>query len=617
MMLNRIWMRYPGTAGDAPGIIWFRLKKYFSGSCEFEYSADETAQIFCDGELVSAGPERGCPGYWYKQHVALELAPGEHTLTIRVLCFGPELTAHNQMSVQHGFFTTLEGDWKCFRETECRFFAPWPNWGVFPRIEAGEGFNYAAVNGGGGNWVKPERFADDRSLHDGELPSLLGGAITAFHREGELLKFDDYVTVYPEYRFTGKGSVEIRWGETGYLSSVFSRHTLKGEKGTRTGNFRVGDFDRYELSGGETVVADFQYRCGRYVEFRFSGDVQLRGCSFRNAGYPYQFKIAPEMFPEKYRAAIKMAMRTLECCSYDTFMDCPYYERLMYIGDARMEALAAYAAAGDGKLARKALRFFAQSQQPDGAILARYPAKVPQVISSFIPVFILMLNDYFEFSGDREFVNELLPAARKAAEYILSTRRDDGLIYPSGWHFIDWQWPSHGVPYGVDTDGTSSEMNLLAALALQKLSALERCAGDAAAAAGFASECEKLTAAIKNCYYDEKLQMIADDKAHVFYSEHAQVLMLLLNDDMPQLLSALKRDEFKTVCGIYFSHYYLEVCRKYGLKKLFEARLEQWSELAALNLLTLPEEFSFPRSDCHAWGSHILYHLNAVRKEWF
>ena len=38
------------------------------------------------------------------------------------------------------------------------------------------------------------------------------------------------------------------------------------------------------------------------------------------------------------------------------------------------------------------------------------------------------------------------------------------------------------------------------------------------------------------------------------------------------------------------------------------ARLEQWYELENLGLKTLPEEFCFPRSDCHAWSSHILYH---------
>ena len=36
-----------------------------------------------------------------------------------------------------------------------------------------------------------------------------------------------------------------------------------------------------------------------------------------------------------------------------------------------------------------------------------------------------MLNDYFEFSGDREFVNELLPAARKAAEEAAKKAQDE------------------------------------------------------------------------------------------------------------------------------------------------------------------------------------------------
>lgn len=601
-------MCYPGSDG-APGIIWFRLKKNLPAECDFEYSADENAQIFCDGEMIACGPEAGCPEYWYKQRVHLEVVPGEHTLSVRLLCFGKELTAHNQMSVRHGFYTTLDGDWECFRETDCRFFAPWPNWGVYPRIETGINFNFTAVNGDGGKWVTPEYFIDTRELHTGEVPSLLGAEEKNFHREGDLLKFDDYVTVIPTYRFSGKGSVEIRWGETGYLSSTFSRHTLKGEKGKRDGNFRVGEFDRYELPGGETVIADYQYRCGRYAEFRFTGDVQLSGCSFRTVGYPYKFYALPEKLPEKYRKIAEMAKRTLECCSHDTFIDCPYYERLMYLGDARMEALAAYAASGDSSLARKALRFFALSQRPDGAILARYPAKIPQIISSFIPVYVLMLHDCFEFTGDEKFIRELLPSAEKALKYLMASCKEDGLIYPEGWHFIDWQWPLRGVPFSFADDGTSSIINLLTALALQKLSDLERNVGNVETAAELAAACEKMVSAIKRCYYDKERGMIADDKAHLFYSEHAQVLMLQLKDDMPELLTALEHDEFKTVCGIYFSHYYLEVCRKYGCRKLFEARLEQWCELANFNLRTLPEEFSFPRSDCHAWGSHILYHL--------
>ena len=41
---------------------------------------------------------------------------------------------------------------------------------------------------------------------------------------------------------------------------------------------------------------------------------------------------------------IPVALRTLEMCSHDTSMDCPYYERLNYVGDTRLQSLVAYAA---------------------------------------------------------------------------------------------------------------------------------------------------------------------------------------------------------------------------------------------------------------------------------
>ena len=50
----------------------------------------------------------------------------------------------------------------------------------------------------------------------------------------------------------------------------------------------------------------------------------------------------------------------------------------------------------------------------------------------------------------------------------------------------------------------------------------------------------------------------------------------------------------------------MSMCRIYGLKELEKKRLEKFYKLTEENLVTLPEEFDAPRSDCHAWSSHIL-----------
>ena len=53
-----------------------------------------------------------------------------------------------------------------------------------------------------------------------------------------------------------------------------------------------------------------------------------------------------------------IAMRALQMCSHETYMDCPYYEQLQYVGDTRLEALITYALTSDDRLPRQALRTF-------------------------------------------------------------------------------------------------------------------------------------------------------------------------------------------------------------------------------------------------------------------
>ena len=602
------WMRLPGKSR----IALFRTEVEIpeSGELEFDYSADETCQWFADGNFVGSGPETGSPEYWYSEKLKLKLSPGKHILAARVLAFGADAAA-SQMSIRHGFACSLPGPWLCREMSGAEFSPPWPDWGSVPRIRLSAAYDPGWMTGRGDGWETPACFDDDRVLHGPELPSLLGNETTDYVYRDGLVQFDDYVCVWPTWQFSGQGTVAIRWGETGYLTEAFNRHNLKGEKGRRDGSFRVGNFDVFEVNGRLTFT-DLQWRAGRYAEIRCTGSARVEKMVFRRHGYPYRFHIDYEAMPERRRGVLHMAAHTLECCSHDRFMDCPFYERLTYIGDARIEALCAYAAADDDKLARKALRFFALSQKPSGAILSRYPAKIEQSIPSFAAIFILMLHDFMVWRKDPDFVREQLPAARKTADYLLGSRKPDGLLYPEGWNFIDWQWPNHGIPYGSEC-GTNSILNLLSVLALKNVAELEHFAGTSEQEKHYRTESENLFQKVSEIYYVPEKQLFADDKDHRFYSEHAQVLAML-SRSMPELWEGMRNETRLTPCGIYFSHYYLEACRKYGRNDLFDARFGLWCELEGLGLKTLPEEFSFPRSDCHAWSSHVLYHCLASDK---
>jgi hypothetical protein len=61
--------------------------------------------------------------------------------------------------------------------------------------------------------------------------------------------------------------------------------------------------------------------------------------------------------------------------------------------------------------------------------------------------------------------------------------------------------------------------------------------------------------------------------------------------------------------SIYFSHYLFEAFYKAQMPDLIYKRLGLWFELSRKGLKTVYEEPEPSRSDCHAWGSHVIYHI--------
>lgn len=557
---------------------------------EFEYSADEHAAFFLDGQWIGNGPERGCPQRWYLGHISVGIRPGPHTLTAWLYCFGKEWTTYAQMSIRHGLYvkekSALLKEWECALETGIGFEHPFPDWCAYPRVRVGKNYDQGLLRGKGGVWKKVEWFTDDRILHEPDLPPMRRQEIFPDSVNGSVKKFDHYVCVWCDYRFLGRGKVRIRWAETPYLAEEYDTVNLKGKKGNRDGSFFVGNFDEFELDG-ELEWHDYGWRSGHYTQILTEGNVSVES-RYYETGYPL-----PTLRTESPLEAA--ALETLQACSHETFMDCPHYEQLMYIGDSRIEALCVYSLTDDHRLPEKALRFFSLSQKPDGMILSRYPAKEEQIIPSFMTIYLLMVHDYWSIHGMNGFLQEIMPSARRVANYLADNLRN-GLLYLPGWNFIDWtkEW-KNGVP---EAHGTNCPLNWMAVYALQKMAEMD-------SSRNWKSISETIKEAIRRTYYIPEKNIFADDPEKKHFSEHSQVMALLAAPESG-IQEALCRNGLAE-CGICYSFYYLEACRLHRLDDLYEKRMAKYERLLQEGLTTLPEEFENPRSDCHAWSSHILY----------
>lgn len=629
-MTSQIWMRPYGWGITPPYLVIFRniFEITEPAILRFVYSADERATFFCDSKVIADGPPRGTVERWFSANVEIPLIPGKHVLTARLLAFGPALTAYGQMSIKPGLLVEdksgiLSPDWEYQLCLGCSFVGSKTDWGSYAHILIDEAFNWQALEGKGGKWEKPKYVNDPRPLESTPLPPMRCEEIHNYRQSGSFFCFDDYVCVYGDYIFSGTGEVRLRWAEPGYDTPTPPDGFPNNHKQGEPYPYFSGSGDRFLLNGQRIHWRDYWWHAGRTLEMTTRGNVNVESIRFFQTGYPWKLQRNLSVpSNERMTRLLHRSWKTLQACSFETLMDCAYYEQLQYISDSRLELLTLYELTDDLRLARNVLRQFAEGQYPSGMLPCRYPTKehisyqpnFGEYYSIHIPAFsafyIQMVHDYARHTGDEMLVRELLPATRRVAEFLLSCIGEDHLLHVPGWNFIDWldNWEG-GVPPG-GRNGEGCTLNLIFLLALKDLADLEKHFGSREAAREWELFAEKLSAVIRHTYFIQERGCFTENVTHSYVSEHAQVFALLALGETAVLPSLRKGDLDQ--CGIAFSFYYLEACRAFKLRDLFQVRLEKYLQIADQpDLRTIPEVFpggNWLRSDCHAWGAHILYH---------
>lgn len=612
-----LWMQ-PSRPVKTPAVVVFRTRFTLKAQTGFtlHYSADEHADLFLNGERLCAGPQRGTATRWFLETYRCTLGPGDYTLTARVLMFGKQWTAFAQHSLAMGFYADSElltSAWQWQEMTGVTWEKPFPDWAMYPHPQLSTAANHDILAGESGQWAPVVYREDNRPMQSRTLPALRYEPENAYKivsRNNSLLfVFDRYVCVWSDFRFAGKGTVTIRWAECLYAPGTFDKHDLSGEKGNRddsTGKEWIGNGTRIDLDGGSCHWHDFWWQAGRYMLLEFTGSATLVKATFHATGYPWQREWQLKTSSAELNQVLEMAWQTILMCSHDSFVDCPYFEQLHYVSDARLQALSTLVTTRDTALIHESLRTFAASQQPSGMIHSRTPSKMPQVIPSFALIYILMLNDVADWRG-RDECQPYIDCARKIMGFFANHAQDALLHFPGwthidtpewqdgdpAWNFVDWveQWPL-GVPPG------DCVINLFHLLALESMVRL-----DPERADDYERQAQVLSTAIRR-HYEVPGVGFADDQERTVFSEHAQALATLsphLPNYAPDIPGAAET-------SVSFSYYYLEATRKLRRHDLFAKRLAKWHALPASGLTTLPENFGRTRSDCHGWSSHIIHH---------
>lgn len=479
----------------------------------------------------------------------------------------------------------------------------------------------------------PIRSAHDLPDEHAAWDAILHGAgavtIPPYTLRRVILDLDDYVCATTRLTTTGGvgAVVRVSWAESLYADALTAWwdifHAQKGNRDAVEGKYYCGEGDLFHPDGGEgRVFENLWWKAGRYVEVLVATTDEplvIQGLDFLETRYPLEPEAEFHADDPRFAQTWPIMVRALQMCSHETYMDCPYYEQLMYVGDTRLEALVTYCLTHDDRLPRKALMMFDVSRFPHGLTQARYPCRSTQLIPPFSLWWCGMVYDYALWRDDADFVRARMPGVRAVLDAFLSYRNADGLIAaPPGWNYVDWTtdpaW-HRGVPPDGE-GGVNGILNWQFALALTYAAALEEWLGEPECAARYRRYAAEAARATTVAFWNAARGLFSDDLAGEHFSEHAQCLALLSGlvdaDRQARVAEGLLTADDLTRATIYFSHYLFETYRRLGRVDRLFAHLEEWFALAELGFKTTREQPEPSRSDCHAWGAHPIYHSYAA-----
>lgn len=420
-----------------------------------------------------------------------------------------------------------------------------------------------------------------------------------------------YTNAYPTLIFSGgKNSTII----ITYAEGLYGENGAKDNRNEIEGKTISGRQDTITSDGSENQnFTALNWRTYRYVELKFeTKDDPLTVEDFYGTftGYPFEMNASINADNEEMDKIMEIGWRTARSCAVETYMDCPYYERLQYIGDARIQLFVSYFNSGDDRLARNALNLMDNSRQRDGYTLSRYPDTQNQVIATYSMWYVCMLHDYLLYGTDPEFLKDKLLGARQILNYFLSYVDTDGsLKNVPGWNFTDWAegWRMGTGP--AAEDGSSAVMDLQLLLALQAAIELEKNVGSAEFATLYNNLAKKISETINDKYWDPSHGIFADTPDKDEFSQHTNSMAILAGlvdgQQANEIGKLMLSDTSLTQASIYFKYYLHLALTEAGLGDGYLDWLDIWRKNIALGLTTWGETSAVEstRSDCHAWGA--------------
>lgn len=443
-----------------------------------------------------------------------------------------------------------------------------------------------------------------------------------------LVEFDREWTGVPLLEWEQGAGAEVRIGYAEALRLPFScEDAVIFGRGQSTEGVSIGfndattgwTFDpRGTFEGFEDIVCTgpsvelwqpLHWRTAKFVQLTIrtgKAPLRLKRFAFAPQHYPLEAAEPFRCSDRDLEEIQEINLHTLRLSMHETFVDCPYYEQLQYIGDSAMNCQVAMMAAGAYPAAEQLLRHFDWSRVPEGWTQSRYPSRIEGIIPSQSLDWIGAAHAYGLQSGDLATLDDIWQGL---STVLNAYRRCCGMSgLPENlpyWNWIDWcpGW-KRGVPPGADSGPVLSHCAKFG-IALRQGMEIAEWLGDGTSRDNLGKTYSTLRTAARQAFWNGTF--FAENRIDPAYGSRLGNAYAILagfcgESERTDLANVLAGDRLAD-CS-YFGYFFVRQALWEAGHCDWRRELTPWLQMKHLGLTTWAEDTTFWRSLCHGWSSN-------------
>ncbi|MGB9606955.1 MAG: family 78 glycoside hydrolase catalytic domain, partial [bacterium] len=320
----------------------------------------------------------------------------------------------------------------------------------------------------------------------------------------------------------------------------------------------------------------------------------------------------------------EISKHTERLCMEDTYVDCPAYEQTFWVGDSRNEALINYTTFAGYPLSKRCLKLVPKSLYRSPLPESQVPSGWQNVLTAWSILWMLACKEYYHFTGEWEFLEEIYPYLLQTAKNFKKFINDKGLLDIYAWNMLDW------APMDTPGSGVVTHQNALLVKALKETAEIARILGRSEDEKFLLEFGENLKKAINEHLWDEERKAYIDS----IHKDGTRSSVLSLQTQVIIYLSDCATGERKRIIEEYLleppldfvkigspfmSFFYFEALAKMGkIERILEEIRNNWGLMLDYDATTCWETFpgsldvlgkKLTRSHCHAWSAAPAFFL--------